>query len=174
VREPGGTGLGEALRRVILRGADMNARSELLLYLAARAALVEERILPALADGMLVVADRYALSSLAYQGYGRGIPVAQVAAAVEFATQGLKPDLTILLELGAESRRERFRRRSPDRIESADEDFHDRVRLGYAELGQGDPSIQVVDSSRGVRAVHRAILEILGRVWPETFASGSG
>lgn len=174
VREPGGTELGEAVRPVILLGAEMHPRSELLLYLAARAALVEEKILPALAEGTLVVADRYFLSSLAYQGYGRGIPIEEVAGVVQFATQGLKPDLTILLEVSAATRLERSRRRSPDRIEGADEAFHERVRLGYAALAEADPSIERVDASRGVRAVHRAIVDILKRVWPETFATGSG
>ncbi len=174
VREPGGTELGEAVRPVILLGGEMHPRSELLLYLAARAALVEEEILPALDEGTLVVADRYFLSSLAYQGYGRGIPIEEVTGAVEFATQGLKPDLTFLLEVSPETRLERSRRRSPDRIEGADEAFHERVRRGYEELASEDPSVVRVDAGRGARAVHRAVLAQLAKRWPETFAFGSG
>jgi dTMP kinase len=173
VREPGGTAVGEAIRPLILRGVDMPPRSELLMYLAARAALVEERIRPALQDGALVIADRYFLSSLAYQGYGRGLPIVEEMQAVEFATGGLKPDLTILLELSDEDARARSSRRKPDRIERADPAFRGRVRRGYAELATADPGIEVVDASGGVRTVHRAILAVLGRTWPETFASGS-
>lgn len=174
VREPGGTELGEAVRPLVLRGADMNPRSELLLYLAARAALVDEQILPALARGDLVIADRYFLSSLAYQGYGRGLPVDAVTRAVEFATGGLEPDLTLLLEVPPGTRIERSRRRAHDRIERADEAFHERVRHGYAELAEADPRIRRIDASRGVRAVHRAILAVLTAEWPETFAFRSG
>lgn len=174
VREPGGTQVGEAIRPLILRGSDMPPRSELLLYLAARAALVEERIRPALADGRLVVADRYFLSSLAYQGYGRGLPVEHVMKAVEFATGGLRADLTILLHVSAADARARAASREPDRIEGADTAFHERVRLGYAELAAADPSIETVPADRGVRAVHRAVLRLLAARWPETFGTRSG
>jgi dTMP kinase len=173
VREPGGTAVGEAIRPVILQGADMPPRSELLLYLAARAALVEERIRPALAAGKLVIADRYFLSSLAYQGYGRGLPIVEVKSAVEFATGGLVPDLTLLMELSDEAARARSSRRKPDRIERADAAFHERVRRGYRELAAGDDTIEVIDADGGVRVVHRAILAVLRGRWPETFASGS-
>lgn len=174
VREPGGTEVGEAIRPLVLRGADMPARSELLLYLAARAALVEERIRPALAAGRLVVADRYFLSSVAYQGYGRGVPVAEVMRAVEFATGGLRADLTILLQVSAADARARAARRALDRIEAADAAFHERVRLGYAELAAGDPSILTVEGNRGVRAVHRDVVRLLEARWPETFGTRSG
>lgn len=174
VREPGGTELGEALRPVILRGAEMNPRSELLLYLAARAALVEEKILPALAAGTLVVADRFYLSSLVYQGYGRGLSLSEVTPIIEFATQNLKPDLTLVMDVPPRTSRERSQRKGPDRIESADESFHERVRAGYLELAAADAAIELVDATPGVRAIHRAVLSILGRRWPETFASASG
>lgn len=174
VREPGGTALGEAVRPVILRGVDMHPRSELLLYLAARAALVAEKILPALEEGLLVVADRFYLSSLAYQGYGRGIPIPEVTKAVEFATQGLRPDLTLLLDIAPEDAAARSSRRTPDRIEREDPEFHARVREGYERLAEGDPTISRIDASRGVRAVHRSVLAVLAQRWPETFGFGSG
>src|SRR5881628_3079396 len=98
-REPGGTPVGEEVRQAVLHSGDMPARSELFLYLAARAALVQERIRPALEAGKVVVADRYSLSTLAYQGYGRGLPLEEVRQAIDIATGGLWPDITLLVDV---------------------------------------------------------------------------
>ena len=139
VREPGGTPLGNRLRRLLkFSPVPLTPEAELLLFNASRAQLVTEVIGPALEKGEVVLCDRFTDSTLAYQGYGRGIPLKQVEAANRVATGGLKPDLTIFLDLPPE---EGMRRRSTarDRFERGFEhkdvmDFHRRVRQGYLDL----------------------------------------
>jgi dTMP kinase len=134
-REPGGTPLGEAVRDVLLdpRYHGMSARSEALLYAAARAHLVEQVIRPALADGQIVLCDRYLDSSLAYQGYGRGLGSDDIITLNVWATECLFPDLTIFLELEDTVRSTRLGS-VPDRLEAEDEAFHRRVGQGFREL----------------------------------------
>lgn len=175
-REPGGTALGEEIRRLVLEGGEVPPRSELLLYLAARAALVDAVVLPALARGDVVIADRYELSTLAYQGSGRDLALAEVRSINRFATSGLVPDLTILLELDpAEGRaRREAAAAQPDRIEREAEAFHDRVAAAYAELAAGDGSVVRVDARGDPDAVQGAILEVLRDRFPETFENRAG
>ena len=134
-REPGSTGVGEAIREVVLGRTDleMPAESELLLILAARAAFVREVVRPALARGDVVVADRFDLSTLAYQGYGRGLDLARVRAAMELATGGLRADLYLVLDVPVAegAARRRAAGGSADRIERAGADFLRAVREGY-------------------------------------------
>lgn len=134
-REPGGTALGEAVRDVLLdpRHHGISARAEALLYAAARAHLVEQVIRPALADGQVVLCDRYLDSSLAYQGYGRGLGVDDIIMLNVWATDGLFPDLTLFLDLDDSVRSTRLAA-VPDRLEAEDEGFHQRVGAGYREL----------------------------------------
>lgn len=134
-REPGGTALGEAVRDVLLdpRYHGMSARSEALLYAAARAHLVEEVIRPALADGQVVLCDRYLDSSLAYQGYGRGLSTDDIITLNVWATECLFPDLTIYLDLEDAVRSTRLAA-VPDRLEAEDTAFHRRVGEGFREL----------------------------------------
>jgi dTMP kinase len=134
-REPGGTVLGEAIRDVLLdpRYHGMSARAEALLYAAARAHLVRQVIRPALEDGQVVLCDRYLDSSLAYQGYGRGLGVEDIITLNVWATECLFPDLTLFLDLDDSLRSERLAV-VPDRLEAEDEDFHGRVAEGYREL----------------------------------------
>lgn len=134
-REPGGTALGEAVRDVLLdpRHHGMSARAEALLYAAARAHLVEQVIRPALADGQVVLCDRYLDSSLAYQGYGRGLGIDDIVMLNVWATDGLFPDLTLFLDLDDSVRSTRLAA-VPDRLEAEDEAFHQRVGAGYREL----------------------------------------
>ena len=174
-REPGGTPLGEEVRRLLLHGDDMPARAELLLYLAARAALVEREIRPALESGRFVLADRFGLSTLAYQGSGRGLPHEAVKALHAFATGGIEPDLTILLdvpvELGAQ------RRAGPegsDRIERAGAVFHARVAEAYRLLSRSEEGIELVDGTRRPEAVHASVVALLRARFPETFAAATG
>lgn len=158
-REPGGTKLAEKIRNLLLHDRDheLTPRAELLLLAAARAQHVDERILPTLRDGTHVVCDRFSGSTLAYQGYGRGLSFEDIIVADEIATQGLVPDLTILLEVPvdvAAKRRDTFE----DRIESAGDDFHVRVAEGFHAIAAADPDHWVVvDGTQSIDAVAFAI-----------------
>lgn len=141
VREPGGTPVAEAARKVVLKSTEeMTAEAELFLLQAARADLVTRVIRPALEAGRVVVADRFALSTFAYQVAGRGLPQAAVAAVVALATGGLEPDLTLVLDVPITVGRERQRkvRKGQDRFERQDDAFHGRVLAAYREAqGRG-------------------------------------
>lgn len=138
VREPGGSKVSEAIREILLSPAHdkMHARSELLLYAAARAQIVEEIINPAMADGKIVICDRYSDSTMAYQGFGRGLNLDDIKSLLDFATGGLKPDLTLLFDIDlhtAEARRKAAGVEA-DRLEAESRAFHERVRQGYLQL----------------------------------------
>lgn len=142
-REPGGTALGEELRRVLLHEAEMTPWAEALLYTAARAELLAEVVRPALARGADVLLDRYLDSSVAYQGVGRGLGFDEVLELNLIAVGGLLPDRTIVLELDAATSAAR-RSEAPDRIERADASFHEAVASGYARLAAAHPDRVVV------------------------------
>jgi dTMP kinase len=160
VREPGGTPIGERIRELLLDGDSViGGAAEALLYAAARAQLVDQVILPALARGEVVVADRFIDSSLAYQGVARGLGLQQVLQANELATGGLMPDITLLLELPPELAAAR-RGDSPDRIESESVGFHAAVAEGFAAAAARFPQrIHVVDASGPPRAVLARVRE---------------
>ena len=138
-REPGGTPLGERLRDALLTSEDgeTDVRAELLVFAASRAQLVGELIRPALARGTLVICDRFADSTVAYQQYGRGLAPEVVAAAIDLATDGLAPDLTILLDLEASAGHARSE--VGDYLEREAGGFHERVRAGFAALAAAEP-----------------------------------
>jgi dTMP kinase len=162
-REPGGTALGEAIRSILLdpRHRGMSARAEALLYAAARAHLVEEVIRPALSDGQVVLCDRYLDSSLAYQGYGRGLGTDDIIMLNIWATQGLFPDLTLFLDL-AESVRSTRLAAVPDRLEAEDEDFHRRVEEGYRLLlTQHRHRIRRIDATGDEAEVQRRVQAVV-------------
>ena len=164
VREPGGTPLGEAIRELALSRGDLDVgpESELLLMLAARAALVRGVIRPALAAGKLVVADRFALSTLAYQAYGRGLDPARVRPALDIATGGLRPDLYVVLDLQLEESAARRRNGGrPDRIEREGESFRRKVREAYLALAEGEAGIALLDARGTPEEVHRRIRGLL-------------
>lgn len=146
-REPGGTLIGDQIRKVLfdLENKGMNPRSEILLFQASRAQLVDEVILSALKDGKVVLCDRYADSTLAYQGYGHGVDMKTLREIVGFATGGLKPDLTIFLDISVE---EGLNRRNKDgdwnRLDDYDKAFHQRVYSGYQQLISEEPERWVV------------------------------
>jgi dTMP kinase len=152
-REPGGTEIGEAIRAILLelRNHDMLAETEALLHTAARSQHVGEKIRPALANGQIVVCDRFVDSTLAYQGGGRGIALERLGAIQEIATGGLKPDLKILLDVPAEvGLKRRFGASGEiNRMDTAGEDFHRRVRESFLRLAHEQPDDWIViDASR--------------------------
>ena len=157
-REPGGTELGERIRALFLDPAtgEVDARAEALLVAAARAQHVASVIAPALAGGGDVVTDRFTGSSLAYQGHGRGLPVEEVRALSTFATSGLVPDVTVLLRVDAVVAAARLGA-DRDRLESAGDDFHTRVRLGYDALAAAEPGWVVVDGGGTPEEVEAAV-----------------
>lgn len=157
VREPGGTPLAEAARKLALKSRHERAfGAELFLFLAARADLVERVIRPALADGQIVIADRFGLSTIAYQVAGRGLPRADVESALRVATGGLTPDLTLVLDVPVSVGRERQRTagKVKDRIEREDDTFHTRVREAYRSAS--GPGIVHIDASQSKKAVQEA------------------
>ena len=151
-REPGGTSIGEQIREVIhdLKNVEMHPRTETLLYQAARAQIVEQVIKPRLADGEIVISDRYYDSTIAYQGYGHQQDLQQVRALVKYATGGLNPDLTVLLDVDIE---EGLRRKKKDnewnRLDAYTVEFHQRVRKGYHEMVKAEPDRwKIVDAGQ--------------------------
>lgn len=166
-REPGGTRLAELVRGLLKdeREDPPCDRSELLLFLAARAQLVKNVIRPALAAGKWVVSDRFSDSTFAYQGYGRGLPLDVIRLANDFACDGLKPDLTLLLDVDAATAARRMRGReaatatTADRIEQAGDAFHARLAQGFQELAAAEPErIKQIDASGTPDDVE-------GRIW---------
>lgn len=166
-REPGGTRLAELIRGLVREEVEDPpvTRCEVLLFIAARAQVVSEVIRPALARGEWVICDRFADSTFAYQGYGRGIDVGLLKNFNDFATEGLVPDLTILLDVPPEISKARLAERqaatatSADRIEQAGDMFHRRLRDGFLELAKAEPDRFVVIDSSGPRE------EVSDRVW---------
>ncbi len=154
VREPGGTGLGEEIRRLLLqKSSEMGARAELLLFLAARAQLTDDVIRPAVLDGCVVVCDRYIDSTVAYQGYGRGLDLSTVTELNVFATAGLEPDITFVLDVPPELGLTRQQDRN--RMEEEPLDFHRRVRDGYLAVAASNPRrVVVIDGSQSPDSVH--------------------
>jgi dTMP kinase len=164
-REPGGTSIGDQIRTVLLNreNTTMLPRTEILLFQASRAQLVEQVIRPRLAQRSVVLCDRFADSTIAYQGYGYGLDLKRLRTIVDFAVQGLKPDLTLLLDLDVA---EGLERRSSDgdwnRLDVYDLEFYNRVRQGYHELVAAEPHRWVVvDASRPPEAVQSEIRTIV-------------
>lgn len=148
VREPGGTELGEDVRKVLLhKQYSISLQAELLLYMAARSELTKTVILPALKSGKLVICDRFTDSTLAYQGYGGGADLFLVRLLNDQATFRLRPHLTLLLDLSVEEAESR-RTSTADRMESKDYHYHKRVRYGYLEIASQDPQrVKIIDAS---------------------------
>jgi len=162
-REPGGSEGAEAIRRLLLEGADerWDAIAETLLFYAARREHVTRLIMPALDQGSWVVCDRFADSTIAYQGYGRGLALAELQALHRFALGDFAPDLTLILDLPVAEGLARAARRSgnADRFERLDQAFHERLRQGFHQIAAADPQrCVVIDASGDVGTVHRAVL----------------
>lgn len=167
-REPGGSAGAEAIRRLLLEGegARWDARQEALLFVAARRDHVVRMIEPALAQGAWVVCDRFADSTLAYQGYGRGLEPTDIAMLHRFALGDFAPDLTVILDVPVAIGLARAASRSGpgDRFEQLDSDFHERLRRGFREIAAQEPSRCVlIDASGDPQAVHRAVTDAVAR-----------
>jgi dTMP kinase len=164
-REPGGTAIGDQIRAILsdLGNTEMHPRTETLLFLAARAQIVEQVILPAIAEGTIVLCDRYADSTLAYQGYGHRNNLGQIQALLDFATGGLKPDLTLLLDVDVEVGLQRRASGGQwNRLDAYDLEFHRRVRQGYHMLVQADPQRWVViDAGQPPEKVQASIRQVV-------------
>ena len=180
-REPGGTAVGEAVRRIVLDhtpdDAPIDPRADALLFSAGRAQLVAEVIRPALDRGQLVLDARHLDSTLAYQGYGEGLPVAFLRELQAFATAGLRPDLTLLLDVPVEVGLARKQADEQTRFEAVfDVDFHRRVRDGYLALAAAEPArFVVIDASAPVDAVvARGLEAIVARVGAPTGPEDQG
>ncbi|MCC6501548.1 MAG: dTMP kinase [Deltaproteobacteria bacterium] len=170
VREPGGTLLGEQVRSVLLNTTEegIDPWAELFLYEACRAQLVAKVIRPALIEGKVVLCDRFYDSTLAYQGFGRGLDREKIAGLNTLATGGLVPDLTILVDCAEDVGLKRAWSRinaasgaKEDRFEKEDAAFHSRVREGFLEIARGASRVRVVDGSREISTVHREICDII-------------
>ena len=164
-REPGGTSISEQIRDVLhdMKNAEMHPRTETLLYQAARAQIVEQVIRPRLADCEIVLSDRYADSTIAYQGYGHQQDLEQVRSLIKYATGGLVPDLTILLELDVEIGLKRKKKADEwNRLDAYTVEFHQRVRAGYLKMVKQEPSRWVVvDASRDWQSVQDELRKVI-------------
>jgi dTMP kinase len=160
VREPGGTQIGEAIRKILLdeNNIKMSPKTELFLYLAARTQLLAEIIFPALKEGKVVLCDRFSDSTLAYQGGGRNLGLEKVSQINKYATDKLKPHLTILIDIPLSVSRERTAKEKKDRLEKEDEEFHKRVRDTYLFLAKRAPKrIKVFDGTKNIEDLHLEI-----------------
>ncbi len=170
LREPGGTELGEGVRSMLLTVSDeeISPLTELFLYEACRAQLVSNVIRPALKDGLIVLCDRFTDSTLAYQGYGRGLDMHSITSLNETATGGLTPDITFLLDIEADSGLKRAWSRlgaqdgvKEDRFEREDIEFHKKVRAGFLEIAAKSERVRIVDGSGEIHSIHEDICVIM-------------
>ncbi len=161
-REPGGSKLGNKIREILLHyDGEVDYLSELLLYMADRAQHVKTIILPALKEGMIVLCDRYIDSSVAYQGYARGLDVEQIMELNKIATFGIEPDLTIVFDVETQTAIKRLGE-TKDRLEQEGIEFHQKLRYGYLELAKKFPQrISVVNSNLTIEEVFSEVKKIL-------------
>lgn len=178
VREPGGTTIGERIREILLDHAhhDMTLRCEMLLYMASRSQLVEQRIRPALSRNELVLADRFVSSTFAYQGAAGGIPFKEIEDAARIALQGVEPHLVMIFDVDEVTAAHRINPllqgekhphdrdgKGPDRIEARGREFHRKVREGYLDLAKRDPARHLVlDASKSPDEVWNQLMDVLG------------
>ncbi len=170
-RDPGSTPLGERIREVLLsidESTPIGCRSEMLLYMAARAQLVEQIIQPALAAGKVVVADRFLLANVVYQGHAGGIDPQQIWQVGRVATGGLVPDCVFVLDMSVEIANRRLNR-SLDRMESRGDEYRQRVRAGFlSEAAQASGQIHVINAGQSIEAVQAEIWQIATNLLPPT------
>lgn len=164
-REPGSKGLGIKLREILLNyDGEVSPRCESFLFLADRAQHVDCIIKPALKRGVIVLCDRHTDSTVAYQGYGRGLNLEQIYSLNNIATSGLKPDLTIVLDVDVETSQCRVGKEK-DRMESAGVEFFERVRQGFLEIAKSEPQrVKVIDSTRTIEEIHKQVIDEYKRI----------
>jgi len=170
-REPGGTAVGEGIRKILLNSETirLTSASELLLFYASRSQNITEKIIPSLARGEIVICDRFYDASMAYQGYGRGIPIDFIEKLTELVCNGYRPEVTILLDIdpyvGLSRARTRNHSRTVDegRFEMENIEFYSRIRKGYLHLARRESGrIHVIEADRPIDAVHQDIVKVLG------------
>lgn len=161
-REPGGTPTAEEIRKVVLDPKlDVRPMAELLLYEASRAQHTQEKILPALQEGKIVICERYTLSTCAYQGYGRGIDLNQIHTLNQIATLGLTPDLTLVFLMSDKYFVQRGEYLFSDRLEKEDISFRQKMRKGYLELLEQTPNAHLINADQSVEAIQEQVLALL-------------
>lgn len=160
-REPGAKGLGEKIRDILLNyEGEVSDRCESFLFLADRAQNIDTIVNPAVKNGEIVLCDRHIDSSVAYQGYGRGLDIQRINMLNNLAVNGRKPDLTYVFDINVETSMKRIGKEK-DRMESAGTDFHNRVRQGYLELAKLEPDrIKVIDANQSINEIHKQVVEI--------------
>lgn len=170
-REPGGTAVGEGIRKILLHSETIHltAAAELLLFYASRSQNILEKIEPSLEKGEVVICDRFYHASMAYQGYGRGIPIEFIEKLTDLVCGSHRPEITVLLdiepEIGLARARARNSKRNEDegRFEMEEVSFYTRIRNGYLELAAREPQrIHVIAANRSIESVHQDILKVLG------------
>lgn len=166
VEEPGGTELGRKVRNLLLedQGLDINPLSELFLFEVSRAQLVRKKILPGLDDGKIIISDRFAISSVAYQGHGRGVPIDQVRKLNKMAVEDLEPDVTFFLDIDLRERLQRTGDREPDRIEKEELEFYRRVREGYLKEIKSTSNAVVIDGSLSKKEISSKVNSVVDKI----------
>lgn len=161
-REPGGRGLGEKVREILLNyDGVVSDRCESFLFLADRAQNVDVIVKPALAEGKIVLCDRHTDSTVAYQGYGRGLNLDEIYMLNNLATGGKKPDITFVFDVDIETSMQRVGNEK-DRMESAGKEFFNKVRNGYLEIAKSEPDrVKVIDSTKSIEEVHKDVVKII-------------
>lgn len=164
-REPGARGLGIKLREILLNyDGEVSPKCESFLFLADRAQHIDCIIKPALKEGKIILCDRHADSTVAYQGYGRGLDINQINSLNNIATGGLKPDLTIVLDVDVETSMQRVGK-NKDRMESAGIEFFERVRQGFLDIARKEPNrVKVISSSDTIEDIHKQIVELVEKL----------
>ena len=165
LREPGGTIFSEKIRELLLsKDYNLNPITELFLFEAARADLVEKTIKPSLDEGKVVLCDRFYDSTTAYQGHGREISIDDISRSNIMATLGIKPDITFFLDITIEKSIQRTRYKDPDRIELSGGEFFSRVLEGFHDIANKEPErVFIIDSEGSINETHNKIIEILNR-----------
>ncbi len=161
-REPGGKGLGEKVREILLNyEGPVSDRCESFLFLADRAQNIDIIVKPAVEEGKIVLCDRHIDSTVAYQGYGRGLDIKRINMLNDIATNGQKPDLTFVFDIDVETSMQRIGKEK-DRMESAGIDFHNRVRQGYLELAKQEPQrIKVLDATKSINEIRQEVISLI-------------
>ena len=166
VREPGGTTISEQIRKILLdKKNNINSYTETLLFLSSRSQLINEVIKKSIKKGEFILCDRFTDSTLAYQGYGRGLDIGLLDSLNDFATENIRPDLTFILDVSVDRSNERINKRDIDRMEQSGADFLNRVKEGYVKIAQKDKTRYVLIDcfDRNIKSISNEIIEIINK-----------